>query len=407
MSALISPKCLAATWSLISPDNIWALWAVILVGTTAAIWLEQKTRWGAWLSGPVLALAMAMVLSNLRIMPMTAPTYDLISDYLVPIAVPLLLFRANLVAIFRETGTLLIAFHAASLGTIVGAVLSAITLGDRVPNIGEICGTMTASYIGGAVNFFAVKENFQLSENLGGPLLVADNFIMALCFLAMLYIVSAPWIRRHFRTYPGLEEQRGGENIAAAHWRRKEISLLDIATALSIAVTIVALAMFLKYLLEMILPTGMMWAMLSNRFVLITTLSVLAATLFGKQLDKINGPDEVGGFLLFMFLFTIGLPADLLAVILNVPMMFVLCLIMAVANIVVALVIGKILKLPLEDLVLAMNASLGGPTTAAAMAISKGWSRLVLPSLLAGLYGYVIGTPVGIFVGEFIRARWG
>ena len=53
-----------------------------------------------------------------------------------------------------------------------------------------------------------------------------------------------------------------------------------------------------------------------------------------------------------------------------------------------------------------MNASLGGPTTAAAMAISKGWSRLVLPALLAGLYGYVIGTPVGIFVGEFIRARW-
>ena len=37
-------------------------------------------------------------------------------------------------------------------------------------------------------------------------------------------------------------------------------------------------------------------------------------------------------------------------------------------------------------------------STAAAMAMSKGWSRLVLPALLAGLYGYIAGTPLGLLV---------
>ena len=35
---------------------------------------------------------------------------------------------------------------------------------------------------------------------------------------------------------------------------------------------------------------------------------------------------------------------------------------------------------------------LGGPTTAAALAISKGWQGLVGPILIIGTLGYVIGT---------------
>ena len=38
---------------------------------------------------------------------------------------------------------------------------------------------MTGSYIGGGVNFIAIKDSYQVSENLTNPLLVADNFIMA------------------------------------------------------------------------------------------------------------------------------------------------------------------------------------------------------------------------------------
>ena len=62
-------------------------------------------------------------------------------------------------------------------------------------------------------------------------------------------------------------------------------------------------------------------------------------------------------------------------------------------------------RLNLEECALAVNASIGGPTTAAAMAVSMGWSKLVLPALLAGLWGYTIGTAVGLMVGELLR-QW-
>ena len=65
--------------TLIQPDDTWLLWAVILGGVALSIWLEQTYAWAAKLSGPVLALCIAMLLANLRLMPPAAPVYDIIT----------------------------------------------------------------------------------------------------------------------------------------------------------------------------------------------------------------------------------------------------------------------------------------------------------------------------------------
>ena len=149
---------------------------------------------------------------------------------------------------------------------------------------------------------------------------------------------------------------------------------------------------------------AMIKTLASNKFVLLTSVSITAATLFPRQLVKLKSAEVVGAYLLFLFLFTVGLPANLKALFLPgaegalVYYLFALCAIMAAANLLFVVVFAKLFRFSLEDIVLASNASVGGPPTAAAMAMSKGWSRLVLPALLAGLYGYIVGTPLGLLV---------
>jgi uncharacterized membrane protein len=143
-------------------------------------------------------------------------------------------------------------------------------------------------------------------------------------------------------------------------------------------------------------------AILGNPFVLITFLSMLVATLGHRQVEPINGPEELGCYMLYLFLFAIGLPADLWAVVRNVPLLFVFCLIMAVTNLAVTLALGKLFRIDLEELLLCVSATLGGPTTAAAMAIAKGWPKLIVPALLVGIWGYVIGTFLGVSIGELL-----
>ena len=129
-------------------------------------------------------------------------------------------------------------------------------------------------------------------------------------------------------------------------------------------------------------------------------LAVAVTTLFHKFIDGINGADELGIYLLYLFFFVIGLHADLFQVIRNVPVLFLLCLVIAAINLAVTLVLGKLFRMNLEELLLSVNATLGGAPSAVAMAVSAGWSRLVLPGLLAGVWGYVIGTFIGIAVAE-------
>jgi len=400
--------------SLIQPADTWTLWAVIIAGTGLAIWLEQTYRWGARLTAPVLALGLAMLLSNLGIMPNDSPAYNFIGDYLVPLAIPLLLFRANALQIARRTGAMFLAFHISALGTILGAFLAAVSLRGQVPQIEHAAGIMTGSYIGGAINFFAIKESFQVSENITNPLLVADNFVMALFFLLLLGLAANRFFLRHY-PHPHSEnlDTDAAKNRAAEHWQRKGIGLLDLAKSLAVAFAVVALAELAGRAIKAhFIVDGksaawlqMLHVLATNRFVLITAGALAAATLCHQPLARINGPEEIGGYLLYVFLFVIGLPADLKAVLFNVPLFFVFCAIMAAVNLVFTLAMGRLFKFNLEELLLCVNATLGGPPSAAAMAIAKGWPNLVLPAILVGIWGYVIGTPLGIFVAEILRRQ--
>jgi uncharacterized membrane protein len=272
----------------------------------------------------------------------------------------------------------------------------------RVENPAEVAAIMTGSYIGGGVNFIAIKNSYGISENVAGPLLVADNFIMAGLFIALLLISGSRWARRWY-PHPHTADAMDSRELAAQHWRAKEISLLDIAAALAIAVAIVTLARWTSAWAGYALGGSTVAVIAGNLFVHITAWSTLVATTCGALLTRIRGADEIGAYLLYVFLFVIGLPADLWQVIVQVPLLFVFCLIMAVTNLLIAFVAGKLLRLNLEDIVLAVNATLGGPPTAAAMAIAMGWSKLVLPALLVGIWGYAIGTAVGLAVGELLR----
>jgi uncharacterized membrane protein len=69
--------------TLISPENNWALWAVLLSAAAFGLWAE-RTRWGSKLSGAVIAIGAAFVLSNLRVIPASAPAYDVVCDVFVP-----------------------------------------------------------------------------------------------------------------------------------------------------------------------------------------------------------------------------------------------------------------------------------------------------------------------------------
>lgn len=408
--------------TLIQPDNTWGLLAVMCLSVAFSIWLEQKYQWASRISGAIIALILAMVMANVGIIPVKSALYDdIVWGYIVPMGIPLLLLQCNLKKIWRETGRMLTIFLIGAVGTVAGAFIAYFALRGWFGNnegLAEVAAMMTGSYIGGGVNFAAMATQFK--SELSASATVADNLLMALYFFVLLAFAGMRFFRARF-SHPHIDEVEAGtskqeaQTQAAAFWSRKDISLKDIALDVAYAVTVVWLSgaiagLFSPFAVEGVAATfqegllDFVGKFFGSQYVWITTLSVIVATFCDKQVEKLHGSQEIGTYLIYLFLFVIGVPANIMKVLTEAPQLLVLTTIMVVVNMLFCFGGAKLLKFDLEDAIIASNANIGGPTTAAGMAISQGWSKLVGPAMLVGTLGYVIGNYAGIVVGIVLGA---
>ena len=109
--------------TIINANNHWAIWAVLFLVAVFGLWAE-KTKIGSKLSAVVVSILCAFVLANLSVIPTEAPAYDIVWTYLVPLAIPLLLFKADLRKIIKEAGPTLLAFFFGTIGTLIGTFVS-------------------------------------------------------------------------------------------------------------------------------------------------------------------------------------------------------------------------------------------------------------------------------------------
>lgn len=397
----------------ISPDNTWALWSILVGIAAISIYLEQTYEWASKVTGAIIGLVLAMILSNLKIIPTDAPTYDAVWNYVVPLAIPLLLFNANIKKIWRESGRVMLIFLLSSFGTVVGVFISFMLLKNHIPELYKMGAMMTGSYMGGGVNFAAMAESFAAEGEWVSALVVADNLLMASYFFVLLAIPSISFFRSKFK-HPYMDEVEenvdtgDGETLASQYWGRKDISLKDIAFGVAISFAIVWISTEVATYLGGVIPTGnfgldLANGLLGNKYLIITTLTMLLATYASDFMSDIHGAQEIGTFLIYIFLVVIGVPASLQLILTRSPILLVFTAIIVLVNMLITLGLGKLFKFSLEEILLASNANIGGPTTAVAMAIAKGWNKLIGPIMLAGVMGYIIGNYFGIFMGNFLQ----
>ena len=143
-------------------------------------------------------------------------------------------------------------------------------------------------------------------------------------------------------------------------------------------------------------------SLLGNRYMWITTCTVLIATFVPHKMEKLTGLQEIGTFLIYCFIFVIGVPASISEIIKKSPLLLLFALVIVASNMIFTFGFGTLLRIDRKTLILASNANVGGPTTAASMAIAKGWDALVGPSILVGCLGYVLGNYLGLIVGNVL-----
>lgn len=374
---------------LINSDNHWMLWGILFSVTAFGFWAE-RTKWGSKLSGMMITLLGTFILSNLSIIPNDAPVYDVIWTYFVPLAIPLLLMKANLKRIIKEAGPTLIAFLFGAVGTVLGT-LSAFYLINLGEDSWRLAGIFAATYIGGTMNYMAAAEVLQLkSGTMLTAGLAADNLIMTIYFFLLFALPSIGFIANKFVKRENLIQV--SEEINTSD-ERKSDSLLDLSKAISISFVICAIGF----------GSAEFFGFKGGGVLILTGLTVVLATIFHSFFSSIKGSETPGLLLMQVFFAAIGASANIKTVIEVGPLLFVFAAIILAIHLITILIAGKIFKLDLREIIIASNANIGGPTTSAAMAAARKWDDLVLPAILCGTLGYSIATFIGSALGYWLK----
>jgi uncharacterized membrane protein len=377
------------SWPLISADNVFAMGTILLGLAYLGFWIDNKPI-GQKTSGVVWVLVAAMLLSNLRIIPFTSPSYDFVGGYMVSLAIPLLLFKADIRKIFRESGKVIITFAIASAATVIGAIVGffLMDLGEIGP---KVAGTYTGGWIGGAVNFLAVSQVVEMSEDQFTSAISASSVVS---ILALMMLIALPSIKLVLRFIPTSfsDTMQDHEKAELKESTRAKVYLRHLSGALALSFGICTISAAI----------GSLLGTSQYNILFVTILTIIVANMFPKAMDELEGEFELGMIFMYVFFAMVGSSTNATAFIGSAMNLFVYGLLIVAIHISVLLLVARLIKVDLAEAIIASGACLVGPAPTAAIAITQGWRSLVTPGIMCGIFGYVIGTFIGVAVTKLL-----
>ncbi len=367
----------------------------ILVATVLlAIWLENNTRVFRKLGAAALSILIAMLCSNLGLIPGKSPVYDIFRGPGVLAGITLFLLTVDLGSIRAAGGPMLRAFMLGALGAALGGAVMGLMLADAIgPDTWKLSGQFAATYIGGGVNFAAVGQALNTSSEYFTAGVAADVIVTAIWLIICIAVPEYFGRRDKDNSAPEASSEDRNRDSAIGnllHSTGKAITLWDLAALATIVMT----CLWMSDLIATLVPAIPM-------IIWLTTLALILAQL--PVVQGLSGSLVLGNYLLLLFLATNGAISVVARIIEIGPSIFFFALGTVLIHGVIIFGIGIMLKIDSKVIAIASQANVGGASSAMAIAGARGAPQLILPGIAVGLLGTALGNYVGLRIANLMK----
>ena len=332
--------------------------------------------------------------------------YFVASRYLLPTSLALLTISIDLKEIRKLGSKALILFFTGTLGIIIGGpiailiVLStnpALIAGSDLDSVWRGLSTVAGSWIGGGANQAAMKEVFQVDNEIFSAMVAVDVIVANIWMAFLLYGAGINdkidnWLQADSSSIDVLKNK-----VEAYQSQIMKIpNTADTMRVLSIGFGITAVAHFGADLIAPWIfqnaPLLAKFSLTSKFFWLIvisTTLAVFLSFTKARELEGV-GASRIGSVFIYILVATIGMKMNILAIFDN-PGLFIVGLIWMMIHAGMLISVAKFIKAPFFFMAVGSQANVGGAASAPIVASAFHPSLAPVGVLLAVL-GYAMGT---------------
>lgn len=380
------------------------MFLVILFLPRLLILATQKVPFLNVLGSVFLCYLMGLALSPLaKIGGADLGTATDLSSVLVCMAMPLVLFSADLPALRKLARPMLVSYGLNAVATLVVCTAAFFLFRTLVPDALNQAAMLVGDYIGGTPNIVAIGKSLQATNERIALLTTADIFAGGTYFLLLLSVMG-PLMRKFLGAYKPVgtvgdaaEQNRYVEEFSGKKWSVHPFKaflgragLFGLALLCFAAAAAICLALPSKYGNAGLAKLAEYTAVI---MIVVTTLGI--ALSFVKKVRNAPGSFSMGQYLILMFAVITGLSFDFAKL---SSALGVMGMIFAVQYGIVVLhaLLAKAARIDGDTMVITSTAGIFGPPFIAPVASALKNPEIILPGILCGILGLAVSNYLGL-----------
>jgi len=334
--------------------------------------------------------------------------YFVASRYLLPASLLLLCLGIDFKGLINLGPKALIMFGAATVGIIIGGPIALLVASKLMPGVigadadqlWRGLSTIAGSWIGGGANQAAMKEIYEVKDNLFGTMIVVDVVVANIWMGFLLYGANIS---------DKIDKSLKADNSAITSLKNKvadyraSISEMPTTTKLFVLMAVAFGGVALSHLGSDIISPALgahketlakynLTSLTSGFFWLVVIATTIGLTLSFTKAKKLEGvgASRWGSIFIYILVATIGMKMNLGEVFSNLGL-FAIGIIWMLIHVGILLLVAKLIRAPFFFVAVGSQANIGG--AASAPIVASAFSPSLAPvGVLMAVLGYALGT---------------
>jgi len=352
------------------------------------------------LGSVVIAYGVGLIIGNIGILPEgSRAIQDTLTTITIPLAIPLLLFSANIRAWFTMAGKTMLSMLGALIAVIIVVATGYLLFrGAGMKELWKISGMLVGLYSGGTPNLASLKMMLDVNPDV---YIITHTYDLVLGSIYLLFLITLgrTVFGRILKPYPiGMKgvklsmEQFDGKDPYQGIFKKQTI--VPLLKAFGISVLIFGIGGGLG----LMVPENSQMVIV---ILTITTLGILMSLV--PYVNRIEKTFELGMYLILIFSLVVASMANVRHFSGAAPGLFMYITFVVFGGLILHLIFARFVRIDADTMMVTSTALICSPPFVPVIAGAIRNREVIVSGLTVGILGYAIGNYLGYFIAVLIK----